>query len=413
MRGEKSFPPLMLTIISGSPPRARGEVPYLLLNLRPYRITPACAGRSWGSRCSGCPLWDHPRVRGEKAEGVRMIVGILGSPPRARGEAPEWKRIRKSTGSPPRARGEVVLTIGTQIVERITPACAGRRSISRIPENSDRDHPRVRGEKYPRWALLPSAVGSPPRARGEGRSILEMGEPVGITPACAGRRTRMRPLQRELQDHPRVRGEKPEIDFVARNARGSPPRARGEGSSAPTPRIAIRITPACAGRSCCFFRSAPSVWDHPRVRGEKVLAWDLPQIAGGSPPRARGEVRYIPTLYCNIRITPACAGRSWTRTHERTRNEDHPRVRGEKRQAGTICSHRRGSPPRARGEDGRVPNGRPMRGITPACAGRRLKSTKPLAVSQDHPRVRGEKRVKIQGDKGWTGSPPRARGEVG
>ena len=50
--------------------------------------------------------------------------------------------------------------------------------------------------------------------------------------------------------------------------------------------------------------------------------------------------------------------------------------------------------------------------ITPACAGKRDRNGIPLILSQDHPRVCGEKSAKAGGTGGTGGSPPRVRGKA-
>ena len=161
-----------------------------------------------------------------------------------------------------------------------------------------------------------------------------MGEGVvGITPACAGKKDTSTVCQ---VDH-----------------EGSPPRVRGKdfpkGLQFSTP----RITPACAGKS----------QDH-------NLHWQEPW---GSPPRVRGKVGYPPKISCRSRITPACAGKRCRPKQRNSRNQDHPRVCGEKLFAVCVCIALKGSPPRVRGKvkaPGFLTN---PAGITPACAGKRLK----------------------------------------
>ena len=81
----------------------------------------------------------------------------------------------------------VVLLI---VLPRITPACAGNRSLSSSVIAGSKDHPRVCGEQCSHRLLLLLCVGSPPRVRGTVEE--ETGEPweIGITPACAGNRGR-------------------------------------------------------------------------------------------------------------------------------------------------------------------------------------------------------------------------------
>ena len=51
------------------------------------------------------------------------------------------------SGSPPRVRGKVYLFSQTFDVDRITPACAGKRGGKRNEYLRTEDHPRVCGEK--------------------------------------------------------------------------------------------------------------------------------------------------------------------------------------------------------------------------------------------------------------------------
>ena len=269
MRGEKiplrPHPVLWL----GSPPRARGEVPYARYIYYGERITPACAGRSQSDLQSGRWRGDHPRVRGEKP-----LPASCSSHPQ---------------GSPPRARGEVVISHISQCAYGITPACAGRSCAACRAWRCWRDHPRVRGEKQSGIAVSGTDLGSPPRARGEGYLSSRSPSVLGITPACAGRRRISSPLAFRFRDHPRVRGEKPSGVFTVSKPLGSPPRARGEAVRAAEPSPLSGITPACAGRSHNGFRTLPRRRDHPRVRGEKLAEQQCNLVIPGSPPRARGE----------------------------------------------------------------------------------------------------------------------------
>ena len=355
------------------------------------RITPACAGR----RCKYSIIchkgWDHPRVRGEKTANGNYGSEQEGSPPRARGEDGENSDLRRGDG--------------------ITPACAGR-SLAAVGLSSPAgDHPRVRGEKIP---LEPPAVtgeGSPPRARGEGDCTADREHRPGITPACAGRSYAEAAVAGYAMDHPRVRGEKAKEFWRAWMQRGSPPRARGEVDLDPLRWELERITPACAGRRRTAGTSPTWRWDHPRVRGEKIAHRDDRYHLIGSPPRARGEVRYSPVKHQAPGITPACAGRRTPMPPATWIAGDHPRVRGEKNPLREEEAQCQGSPPRARGEGGWEAMKVCQFGITPACAGRSWLFCFIDTVKRDHPRVRGEKSMSSARRAHQPGSPPRARGE--
>ena len=146
--------------------------------------------------------------------------------------------------------------------------------------------------------------------------------------------------------------------------------------------------------------------------GEKSTGACKQDFDNGSPPRVRGEAALRIEDLVPSRITPACAGRRHTHSRRSARSRDHPRVCGEKRTAAVFRRITVGSPPRVRGEDDeRRPRTR-QAGITPACAGRSPCTCSPRAQDGDHPRVCGEKCASLQADFAVLGSPPRVRGEV-
>ena len=90
-------------------------------------------------------------------------------------------------GSPPHVRGKDVDV--TEQLRRIgiTPACAGKRGSSPLPEFSIRDHPRMCGEKFRLPSIASASLGSPPHVRGKVWKNSNAGANDGITPACAGK----------------------------------------------------------------------------------------------------------------------------------------------------------------------------------------------------------------------------------
>ena len=151
-----------------------------------------------------------------------------------------------------------------------------------------------------------------------------------ITPACAGKRTIQQFLPSACWDHPRVCGEKCGNFDRDGLVTGSPPRVRGKVQGRYKNDVNFRITPACAGKSMHTLLTSAAVRDHPRVCGEKEAVGQHQCRIGGSPPRVRGKV--ISTIVFNgiPGITPACAGKSLRRLLEPHLHEDHPRVCGEK-----------------------------------------------------------------------------------
>ena len=80
----------------------------------------------------------------------------------------------------------------------------------RINESTE-DHPRVCGEKMFGKNSNIQDVGSPPRMRGKGAGSETYWAHVRITPAYAGKRDSDLSVLLELEDHPRVCGEKQRI----------------------------------------------------------------------------------------------------------------------------------------------------------------------------------------------------------
>ena len=152
----------------GSPPRMRGKAAKSEDAAAIDRITPACAGKSSRNETCWHRPWDHPCVCGEKIE---MPYELL-----------------LKEGSPPRMRGKVEGAIKGCLCDGITPACAGKSSLS--------TRASIR------------RLGSPPRMRGKGHSSFQGGNLDGITPAYAGKRWYTWCAKRLPPDHPRVCGEK-------------------------------------------------------------------------------------------------------------------------------------------------------------------------------------------------------------
>ena len=172
------------------------------------------------------------------------------------------------------------------------------------------------------------------------------------------------------------------------------------------------ITPAYAGKRLWGNNRRGRNEDHPRVYGEKFIRLALPDLHRGSPPRMRGKEPLRAVTICCVRITPAYAGKSLHPPAEYILTGDHPRVCGEKGDAASYRAWRRGSPPRMRGKAPCWALRHITDGITPAYAGKRLMVTSHSARTWDHPRVCGEKWCVVAVLQIKQGSPPRMRGKV-
>lgn len=125
----------------------------------------------------------------------------------------------------------------------------------------------------------------------------------------------------------------------------------------------------------------------------------------------RGKVQLLPVHHDKVGITPACAGKRLRCTSVQTFRWDHPRMCEEKLIPCGQCIGCRGSPPHMRGK---ATSGlglrRPLR-ITPAYAGKSRCCSRRAACGSDHPRTCGEKCQTIGQACDLGGSPPHVRGK--
>ena len=220
----------------GSPPRVRGKGVQSCNERVAVGITPAYAGKSWGRARTSSRRRDHPRVCGEKYTCPLMSLSSGGSPPRMRGKGlgismsdysdgitpayagkrmlvgecpkPLWDHprvcgekgcckfsSRNHSGSPPRVRGKDEQVPQFGIGHGITPACAGK-SVIRISDGClRRDHPRVCGEKTQNPIGGQFQQGSPPAYAGKSMMLHHS---IPDTAAHDGRQV-LRGLRRHLK----------------------------------------------------------------------------------------------------------------------------------------------------------------------------------------------------------------------
>ena len=171
-------------------------------------------------------------------------------------------------------------------------------------------YPRICGEKQRTLAIQDEPQGSPPRMRGKGQAWMKEGDSERITPAYAGKSTPTRHQKATWC--------------------GSPLHMRGKDEYRRAAGPNLGITPAYAGKSIGGNRWDAINWDHPRICGEKVHGDEQAMAKLGSPPRMRGKEDFPLQAYANSRITPAYAGKSLLPYCLYRSVWDHPRVCGEK-----------------------------------------------------------------------------------
>ena len=171
---------------------------------------------------------DHPRLCGEKVTAGSTWFRLAGSPPPMRGKA--------------HTRGVALRLTG------ITPAYAGKSNVSAVFRKANQDHPRLCGEKSDDADPLSFREGSPPPMRGKVISNNSPENSFGITPAYAGKRGVCDMILYVWQDHPRLCGEKKCGYDVKFSKEGSPPPMRGKVPFCQMFTKFHGITPAYAGK---------------------------------------------------------------------------------------------------------------------------------------------------------------------
>ena len=192
--GEKALIQSLHALIEGSSPRVRGEDKNAFPKERRVGIIPAGAGRSILPSIPNLRERDHPRGCGEKFTFSGLVSAVSGSSPRVRGEANvglggqrdegiipagagrrmELAIVRppfgdhprgcgeksgcgvwsgRSVGSSPRVRGEASALLWQFHLLGIIPAGAGRSFLHARGYGGLQDHPRGCGEKatLSRW----------------------------------------------------------------------------------------------------------------------------------------------------------------------------------------------------------------------------------------------------------------------
>ena len=133
-------------------------------------------------------------------------------------------------------------------------------------------------------------TGSPPRMRGKLTSQRSYKSLIWITPADAGKT--------------------PQFVILPEQVVGSPPRMRGKPARVYVDGMCLWITPADAGKTCGDRAVSSSVWDHPRGCGENLGTNPTKARHLGSPPRMRGKPQFSVANLVAVRITPADAGKT-------------------------------------------------------------------------------------------------------
>ena len=313
----------------------------------------------------------------------------------------------------------------------IIPAYAGSTRLGKVEETLKGDHPRIRGEHFVKYGIVPSHTGSSPHTRGAPRQSFRGVERPGIIPAYAGSTPPSCPWSCFGSDHPRIRGEHLIWWAAAPMTAGSSPHTRGAPPQRHHRRPESRIIPAYAGSTCpedayeCFLegssphtRGAPTDSRSPSGAGRIIPAYAGStftfsglMVASADHPRIRGEHGCVRRVSCALAgSSPHTRGALVTSRVALPTEPDHPRIRGEHRRPPDRRVAQGGSSPHTRGARRRSRWRRRRGRIIPAYAGSTRSCSTTITPAEDHPRIRGEHSSTGFVMKSPTGSSPHTRG---
>ena len=193
---------------------------------------------------------------------------MTGSPPQVRGKPTHTRRDRKGERITPAGAGKTSTNAAGKIVVGITPAGAGKTRTATASLFAETDHPRRCGENCQEFIHFCIFIGSPPQVRGKPGGGSGPGDTIGDHPRRCGENPPRGQYAARRWDHPRRCGENYAlIDFRIFLA-GSPPQVRGKPILFATGGSCMGITPAGAGKTSRMGEKDPRGWDHPRRCGE-------------------------------------------------------------------------------------------------------------------------------------------------
>ena len=273
---------------------------------------------------------------------------------------------------------------------RIIPAYAGNTPSRRDRARTATDHPRIRGEHDPPYPPIFSERGSSPHTRGTLPGGPVLGQWLRIIPAYAGNTSEASSAAPGRADHPRIRGEHV-LAFLRRGVgAGSSPHTRGTRHGRASRGDLERIIPAYAGNTQPSRAPPQGARDHPRIRGEHAEERYVEAIYSGSSPHTRGTHVGDQGQHVQRRIIPAYAGNTAAAPHPARLTWDHPRIRGEHSPVAAASDTESGSSPHTRGTHVLRHARAEGLGIIPAYAGNTVGFGVAAVSHADHPRIRGE-----------------------
>ena len=215
-------------------------------------------------------------------------------------------------------------------------------------------HPHGRGDNAFSQHLKHLRGGSPPRAWGQSRRSRPVSAVVRFTPTGVGTISADARIPFHNAVHPHGRGDNRNSDRYYDLSNGSPPRAWGQYDEALAVVPETRFTPTGVGTIRRRRRMRFLTTVHPHGRGDNFPPFGCDSRAGGSPPRAWGQLNLCRCRHIILRFTPTGVGTIAPVARETRKSAVHPHGRGDNLFCQRLQHPRGGSPPRAWGQSAPV-----------------------------------------------------------
>ena len=232
-------------------------------------------------------------------------------------------------GSSPLTRGKPPDEISGGVGDGLIPAHAGKTRRARFHRLHTRAHPRSRGENHGEHFGGGLIEGSSPLTRGKRCEACGLGADAGLIPAHARKTWRSPAKTCKPRAHPRSRGENSRQRPGKHRTRGSSPLTRGKLTRSSVGTAPCGLIPAHAGKTRRGRHSDETQRAHPRSRGENPRRAVALTRNRGSSPLTRGKRTGPAGCFRALRLIPAHAGKTTSRSRDLSSRTAHPRSRGE------------------------------------------------------------------------------------
>ena len=276
----------------------------------------------------------------------------------------------RGKGTSPHTRGKPTAAPKTNLTWRNIPAYAGKTHFCVSCAPGSPEHPRIRGENITGAHSITVGVGTSPHTRGKRRQCRWRYYPMRNIPAYAGKTSSSRACPENGQEHPRIRGENGTMVWCFIWFSGTSPHTRGKHTLS----------------SFCISTSA----EHPRIRGENGQGFEFHQVLSGTSPHTRGKLLNFIRGFPFCRNIPAYAGKTRCRWCADVRCGEHPRIRGENTPMSCYMKTVSGTSPHTRGKRAEFREDIEQFRNIPAYAGKTKRFSVPKTRNAEHPRIRGE-----------------------